>query len=139
MGLRLLAGDKLSTMEKALHRPSRLHSAPEDRMKKLIWTLALMLCLGCASLPTFPPRLPDGALDVVTLVDYASYGIEADCALGFNLDVCTFGRQTIGDARRDIALDPEHPRAALAASLARSVARWPLMQPYVQFVRDAVA
>lgn len=93
------------------------------------------LSIGCAS---FPPRLSDGTLDLDRLVTWASDGIEADCAIGFNLDVCTFGRQTIADAHTDMAADPAHPARALSLSLTRSALKWPVVAPYVQFVRNVL-
>lgn len=101
-------------------------------------TLPVLLLVGLsagllASCATFPPRNPDGSLNVKALIDDASYGIEADCALGFNLDVCTFGRATIDAARAVQANDQAALLKAVRQSLVDSVAKWPVINPYVSW------
>lgn len=108
------------------------------RIASLIVSLSLMLVCVPACGKIHLPRLPDGSLDVVTLVNWASDGIEADCSLGFSQDVCTFGRDTIDDVRAAMDKDPLHRQQAAWKSFSDSAARWPVIQPYVQWVIDAL-
>lgn len=107
-------------------------------LKVAVVLLALVCGLAMSACATFPPKNPDGSIDVAKLVDYAEGGIEADCALGFNQDICTFGRDTIANARAAMAHDPQAQVAAVRQSLADSVARWPVIAPYVKFVQDVL-
>jgi hypothetical protein len=104
-------------------------------MTRALVALLCALSLGCAS---FPPRTPAGDVNVPLLLEWASDGIEADCAFGINDAVCMEGRDTIALARAIHDDDPIALRAAVTASLADNVARWPVIAPYVQFVRDVL-
>ncbi len=71
-------------------------------MKKLIWTLALMLCFGCASLQH---KTPAERAQIV-LTD-AEWGISAACSQEWlTPDVCTFGLDALRGARAAVSKDP---------------------------------
>ncbi len=93
----------------------------------------LVTSIGCA---TFPPRNPDGSLNITELINDAAYGIEADCALGFNVNICTFGRDTIDGARAAQAKDLPGTYRAVRQSLIDSEKKWPVIVPYVQWFID---
>lgn len=106
----------------------------------LVGILVLTLS-GCASLRgKFPPRLPDGSLDLDTLIDYADGGIQADCQLGFSPTLCQIGGDTVRSVRAALAAHRgESPLAlyrALQVNLEDSAVRWPEIRPYVQWLID---
>ena len=103
-------------------------------MKRLV--LCGLLCAFMASCATFPPRNTDGSLNVTALINDAAYGIEADCALGFNNDVCTFGRDTIDAARAAQAKDLPGVYRSVRQSLIDSSIKWPVITPYVKWLID---
>lgn len=99
-------------------------------MRKIIWigavTLGLIACNG--------PDLPQ-------LLQYAQYGIDADCMFGKNAlaaDVCTFGGETIALAKAAAAKDPANQRAAVKAILVSAEARKPEIAPYLKWLSDGL-
>lgn len=99
-------------------------------MKKLIATLAIVLSLSaCTFLATF--KNPDGSINVQVLLQDAQYGIDADCALGINPDVCIFGTDAINLAK-------DKSPAEVKQILTDAEVKFPVIAPYVQFVIDVV-
>lgn len=97
-------------------------------MKTRIAALLLAMTLsGCALLTSLHLKNPDGSVNVQQLLAYAQDGINADCQLGINHDVCTFGMDAINLAKgkspaevKQILLDVE--------------VKFPQVKPYVDFV-----
>lgn len=94
-------------------------------MKKLILPLLFALTLtGCATLGL---KNPDGSVNVPQLLTYAQDGIDADCALGINPDVCTFGTDTLNLAK-------DKSPADVKQILLDAEVKFPVIKPYVDFV-----
>lgn len=93
---------------------------------KVAWTLALLVFLfGCTK-----PDLP-------TLLQYAQFGIDADCkfgAGGLAADVCTFGGDAIEAAKAAYAKDPANGRAAVKKILVDAETRQPKIAPYIDWL-----
>lgn len=98
-------------------------------MKTLLASLILALsCVSCASLNL---KNPDGSVNVQQLLIDAQYGIDADCQLGINKDVCTFGTDAINLAKG------KSP-AEVKQILLDSEVKFPVIKPYVDFVTAVI-
>jgi hypothetical protein len=84
------------------------------------------------------PRLPDGSLDVRRLVTWASDGVEADCQFQPTAAFCIFGRDAVADARAAMDRNPAALQVAARRSLVDSAAKWPVIQPWVQWLVDGL-
>ncbi len=96
-------------------------------MKKTLLALALVVTSACA---TFPPKNSDGTVNIPVLLDYAQYGIDADCKFGAGAlaaDICTFGTDTITLAKSNDAKD-------VRPLLVAAEAKVPKIKPYIDFV-----
>jgi hypothetical protein len=86
-----------------------------------------MFTSACA---TFPPRNPDGSLNVPVLLTYAQYGIDADCQLGSGglaTDVCTFGTDILTLAK---SKDPKDVKKVLVDAETKQ----PKIAPYIDWL-----
>lgn len=96
-------------------------------LKHLLLGMMLAVSLACAS---FPPRNPNGSINISALLDYAQYGIDADCKFGAGAlaaDVCTFGTDTITIAR---TRDPKDVKKALVDAENKQ----PKLAPYIDWL-----
>lgn len=105
-------------------------------MKRLLLVSLIVLASAAAGCASFPPRNADGSLNITELINDASYGIEADCAGGFNNRVCAFGRDAIDAARAAQAKDTPGLYLAVRQSLIDSEKECPEITPYVQWFVD---
>lgn len=105
-------------------------------MKLLLATLALLLCLGCASLP----HTPDGSLNVPILLTWAQDGLNVGCSdTWVPADACKFGTDALNTAQAIAAKNPPDIRAAVKQSLIDSLAKVPAtsrVRVYIQWVVD---
>jgi hypothetical protein len=95
-------------------------------MKKLILTLALTLPLIACTNP-----------DIPTLLQYAQWGIDADCKFGAGAlaaDVCTFGGDAISAANAAYAKDPANGVKAVKQILVDAETRQPTIAPYIDWL-----
>lgn len=91
---------------------------------------AIVLSLSLSACIISLPRTPDGAVNVPVLLDYAQYGIDADCKFGTGAlaqDVCRFGTDAIALAR------DKSPSAAKAV-LQDAEKKQPKIAPYVDWL-----
>lgn len=105
-------------------------------MKALILVLALGLA-GCASLKAHDPfRNPDGTLDVMKILQYVQYGIEADCSFGQSAltdRICTYGKPAIAAAMAVVNRDPTGAINATRQALQLLETQIPEVVPYVDW------
>ena len=95
-------------------------------MKKFIWTLPLMLALVACTRPDLP-----------TLLQWAQYGIDADCQFGSGAlaaDVCTFGGDAIKASQAAYTKDPSTGVAAVKQILSDAEKVQPKIAPYVDWL-----
>lgn len=95
-------------------------------MKKLLIALALTLPLIACTKP-----------DVPTLLQWAQYGIDADCQFGTGAlaaDVCTFGKDAVDAAQAAYATDPAHGVKAVKQILVDAETRQPAIAPYTHWL-----
>lgn len=95
----------------------------------------LALCLGfmaCANVTAKLPHRPDGSVDVQVLLGWAQDGIAADCALLPGSTVCTIGTDVI-----KVATTKGDP-ASVKQSLVDGAAQWPVIDPYVRWLINAL-
>jgi len=104
---------------------------------KSFWCVLVLIALsaGCASLKAHDPfRNPDGTLNVRTIIVYADYGIEADCALGqtaLTAEICTQGRNAIETAQAVSTNDPVLLKKSVDAILQQAAHDHPQLEPYL--------
>lgn len=94
-------------------------------MKRVLVLLFPLLLVACNK-----PDLP-------TLLTWAQYGIDADCALGSGAlaqHVCTFGDDGIAAAKAAYAKDPANGRAAVKQILVDLEATQPALAPYLDWL-----
>lgn len=95
-------------------------------MKKIIWTaLAILPLLGC------------NTIDVPKLLQFAKYGIEADCAIGTDAlaqNICTFGTDALDAAMAVVNKDPQGGVVAAKQILVDAAAQQPKLKPYLAFL-----
>lgn len=103
------------------------------RLTPLSWILLLLTIAilgvwltGCAS---FPPKNPDGSINVAILVQYADDGIQADCRLMPGSALCTIGSNVIAILKTK-GQDP----AAVLAALQDAEMRFPVVRPYTHWL-----
>lgn len=105
-------------------------------MKALILVLALGLS-GCASLKAHDPfRNPDGTLDVMKILQYVQYGIDADCQFGTSAltdRICTFGKPAITAAMALVNRDPTVAISATRQTLQLLETQIPELGPYLDW------
>lgn len=90
----------------------------------------LIVTLGCG--PIHLPRLPDGSLDVPTLLQWAEAGLQADCQIqGVQADVCAIGLPAVK------ALESKAPQDVRAALVAITFQQ-PATLPYLRWLIDAL-
>lgn len=93
-----------------------------------IWTVLFLAFLN-SSCASFPPRNPDGSINVAILVQYAEQGIQADCQLMPGSSVCTVGTNVIAILKSK-GQDP----VAVLAALVDVEQRFPVIKPYVHWI-----
>lgn len=96
-------------------------------MKKLLLGCVLATSLACAS---FPLRNPNGSINVSALLDYAQYGIDADCKFGSGglaVDVCKIGTDAITAAK---SKDPKDVKQVLIDAETKQ----PKIAPYIDWL-----
>jgi hypothetical protein len=105
-------------------------------MKALILGLALLLS-GCASFKAHDPfRNPDGTLDVMKILQYVQYGIDADCQFGQSAltdRICTYGKPAVAAAMAVANRDPTGAIAATRQALMILEAQVPEIVPYLDW------
>lgn len=95
-------------------------------MKKLIWTS--LVCL---------PLFACNKVDVPKLLQFAKYGIEADCAIGTDAlaqNICTFGTDALDAATAAVDNDPQGGVAAAKQILVDASTKEPRLAPYVSWL-----
>lgn len=95
--------------------------------KLILFVSALVFSAACI---ISVPRTPDGAVNVPVLLDYAQYGIDADCKFGTGAlaqDVCKIGTDAISLAR-------DKSPSAVKAILLDAEAKQPKIAPYVDWL-----
>lgn len=106
-------------------------------MKRVILGVCLACAMACASLP----HTPDGKLDVMTLLDWAQYGIDADCNFGkgaLAANICKIGTDGIIAARAAYMKDPVAGRMAVKNLLDGIGMQYPAVEPYWKWLTDAL-
>lgn len=99
-------------------------------MKKLFSVVLFAIVTSACIISV--PRTPDGAVNVPVLLDYAQYGIDADCKFGTGAlaqNVCQYGTDVIKLAR------DKSPSAAKVV-LQDAAKAQPKIAPYVQWLID---
>lgn len=99
-------------------------------MKKLIQTLVLVSTLALSACIISIPRTPDGAVNVSVLLDYAQYGIDADCKFGTGAlaqDVCKIGTDAI-------TLGRDKTPSAVKVILQDAEKKQPKIAPYIDWL-----
>jgi hypothetical protein len=99
-----------------------------DRLRALV-LLPVVFAVACAGLTAHLPHLPDGSLDVRTLVAWSAAGVEADCAVAPASSWCVLGRDVVANVTAAIDHDPTHQRTAAKAALTDSLTQWPSLKP----------
>lgn len=96
--------------------------------QRLIVTMVVagLLTVSCA---TFPPKTPTGQIDVVKLVQWAEWGIQADCASDPEAAVCT-----VGTAALAIVKSKGQDPVAVLAALVDIETRYPAVKPYTHWL-----
>lgn len=87
------------------------------------------------------PLLACNGPDLPTLLQYAQYGIDADCMFGkgaLAADVCTFGGESIALAKAAAAKDPAQARSSVKQILLSAGQAKPALVPYVAWLTDAL-
>lgn len=96
--------------------------------KRLV--LAAVLSLSLSACIVSIPRTSDGAVNVPVLLDYAQYGIDADCKFGTGAlaqDVCKIGTDAITLAR-------DKTPSAVKAILQDAEKKQPKIAPYIDWL-----
>lgn len=101
-------------------------------MTRLLLIVALVSLTACASVTSRLPHRPDGSVDVQLLLTWAQDGIAADCALLPGSTVCTIGTDVIR-----VATTKGDP-ASVKQSLSDGAAQWPVIDPYVRWLINAL-
>ncbi len=91
-------------------------------MRRILLALAFLTFTACAS---FPPKNPDGSINVQLLVQWADDGIQADCAIQPGSPVCSVGTNVIAILKSK----GQDPQAVLAALLDLED-RYRVIRPY---------
>lgn len=90
----------------------------------------LVLCL---------PLVACNKPDLPTLLQWAQYGIDADCQFGAGAlaqQFCTFGGDAIAAAKAAYAKDPEQGRAAVKKILGDAESQAPELGAYWHWITD---
>lgn len=110
-------------------------------VKPSAWLIAAILGTGVLVSSCGPvrlPHLPDGSLDVRTLVTWASDGVEADCQFAPLSSFCIFGRDAVADVRAAMDKNPTGIQVAAKRSITDSVEKWPAIAPWFTWLADAL-